>query len=76
MGVKEMFNAPGKSLSLISKLLSVVNLVFGEIMVGLGSWHLTTVDVIEFSVALAVLSLPVDISIILKNFLGKTREKE
>ncbi len=65
--IKEMIKAPGKSLSLISKFLSVANLIVGEVMVGMGLWSFGVWDVIIYSVALAVLSLPVDISIILKN---------
>ena len=66
--VRNVISAPGKSLSIISKIVSVANMIVGEYMVGTGKWpNLDAVEVIEFSVALALLTLPVDISIILKN---------
>ena len=69
MGFKEVINAPGKSVSLLSKVLSIFNLIVGEALIGAGIWHdLTPWGVIEISIALGLLSLPVDISIILKNF--------
>jgi hypothetical protein len=69
MGFKEVINAPGKSVSLLSKILSIFNLIVGEVMIGSGIWHdITPWGVIEISIALGLLSLPVDISIILKNF--------
>jgi hypothetical protein len=66
--MRALNSKPGKNLSLLSKAISIANLLMGEAFIGFGWWgNIGVWGVIEVSIALAVLSLPVDISIILKN---------